>query len=68
MLFGAFGKGEATGCGPGVPRREFGLSLKKLSGMSFQLVMLFAAERGGAAGDAVPPRGGGGRGACCGGW
>jgi hypothetical protein len=64
----AFGNGEAMGCCDGVPRRDVGSRvLRKLSGMSFQLVMGLAAADGvGAAeGEVVPARGGGGRGADC---
>lgn len=62
----ALGNGEAIGCWAGVPRRGVGSrGLMKLSGMSFQLVMLFAADGGGPDGEVVPARGGGGKGACC---
>lgn len=63
----AFGNGEAMGCCAGVPRRDVGSrALMKLSGMSFQLVMLLAADAGrGAEGEVVPARGGGGKGADC---
>ena len=64
----AFGNGEAIGCCDGVPRRDVGSRvLRKLSGMSFQLVIGLAAADGvGAAeGEVVPARGGGGRGADC---
>jgi hypothetical protein len=47
-----------------VPLLEFAFSLMKLTGMSFQLVMLFAAEGGGIEGEDAFARGGGGRGAC----
>lgn len=65
----ALGNGEAMGCCEGVPRRDVGSRvLRKLSGMSFQLVIGFmlADDDGGAAeGEVVPARGGGGRGADC---
>lgn len=64
MLPCAFGNGELTGWGPGVPLLEFAFSLMKFSGMSFQLLILFAAEGGGIEGEDVLARGGGGRGAC----
>lgn len=61
MTFGWFGNGDPTiGAGPGVPRREVGWPLKKSAGMSFQSVMDFAAEGGGAAGPLVEPLCGGG--------
>ncbi len=46
---------------PGVPRRELG-ALKKLSGGSFQLLMVGAGEGGGTEGDEFRVRGGGARG------
>lgn len=62
----ALGNGEAIGCCAGVPRRDVGSrALRKLSGMSFQLVILLAAEGGGLEGEVVPARGGGGMAACC---
>lgn len=68
----AFGNGEAIGCCEGVPRREVGSRvLRKLSGMSFQLVIGLTTDDGGPAdaeGDVVPARGGGGRDVCWGGW
>lgn len=61
----ALGNGEAIGCCAGVPRRDVGSRvLRKLSGMSFQLVMLLAGG-GGPEGEVVPARGGGGIDACC---
>jgi hypothetical protein len=62
----AFGNGEAIGCCEGVPRRDVGSRvLRKLSGISFQLTIDFAADGGGADGETVPARGGGGIAACC---
>jgi hypothetical protein len=62
----ALGNGEAIGCCAGVPRRDVGSRVfRKLSGMSFQLVMDLAADGGGPEGEVVPARGGGGKDACC---
>ena len=45
--------------GPGVPRREVGGGLEKLSGISFQLLIFEALDGGGIDGEALKFREGG---------